>query len=401
MNWKFWNKAAPKQEEKVAIPPQFWNAYTPAQRLILADVMGANDFYTKLWVVNAAIHRTAIMAAKIPFTLQKKSGEKVTDHVVLDLYGSNPNPRMSGNSLTQLAITYLMLNGNNYEYIIGTPQKPIEVWPLMAHRVTPEEVKDGDIAKVQYKDESNPQKPETYRQEQIIQAMFVNPNSRIKGLGRLEAGKYLVNQSEMIAQYNSSILKKGGYPSMHFSTDQSLNEQQRKDIEKLLNQYTTGPQNAGAPLITGNGVKVVPLMLSPKDLDLLNNEKVTASMIATLLGVPVEILGAIGDTKTYNNMREAKEDFITNTVIPYLEIILTARARYHFPNGEYEFVIETNQIDVFKKGTTDLATQHWTTGNEKRIAQGYKPIDDPQMDEILYPSGSVTSEELTGSKDVL
>lgn len=370
-----------------------YNSFTPIQREMLADLLKSRDIYTKIWVANTCIRKIADAAGLIwsSVSLQDSKGEIREDNPVYKLF-KYPFPTMSGVELMEFSITQYILNGNCYEYVTGTQKKPLEVWPLFARNITPiggDPLKGEPVIKV-YRDDTQ---KKDYSPDSVIHAKTVNPESLICGISLLSAGETKLEQLDNIENFNNKIFKNGAFPSINFSTEQDLIESQRNDLKKSIQEQYAGVSNAGKVMLTWGGVKAIPMAFSPSDMQVLNNENMTAGAIASLLGVPPELLGNISTSKTYSNYREAKSDFINSTVIPHSNRIIEKRNHFFFPSGDFKFVLNENRIDYLKPSSAELNESWWLTPNQKRQLQGYQPIGDPAMDLIYIPSGYQTIEQ--------
>lgn len=175
-----------------------------------------------------------------------------------------------------------------------------------------------------------------------------------------------------------------------------LNQLQAKQLDQALKAKMA--ENRGGIAITGQPLEWINFGLSPADLQVLDQIQATSKMLCQAYGVPSGLLG-IGEA-TYENQKEWKKSLYQNAIIPELNKIRDELNRWLVPTyGENLYLdfdysaIPELQEDI-EKQTNSLAVAWWKTGNEKRIAQGYAPLNDPLMDEPLLDAGKMPISDL-------
>jgi phage portal protein BeeE len=144
--------------------------------------------------------------------------------------------------------------------------------------------------------------------------------------------------------------------------------------------------------------------LSPVDLQLLESEKITLRELCNVYGVNSALFND-PDNKTYNNMKEAKKEMLTQVVLPELVLIRDAFNRFFEGEIGQGFYIDFD-ITVFPELQEDmkelsaiLSQSWWITPNEKRQAMRYDTIQEDTMNEIYIPAGYLPVAELTMLQD--
>jgi len=179
--------------------------------------------------------------------------------------------------------------------------------------------------------------------------------------------------------------------------------------EDFYNQYGTKTQgsivqNAGKILIAGAKLGWVNMGLSPIDLQLLESEKVTLRELCNVYGVNSALFND-PDNKTYNNMKEAKKEMLTQVVLPELVALRDAFNRFfatEIGNGYYidfDLTVFPELQEDMKELSAILSQSWWITPNEKRAAMRYDTSLDPVMDEVFIPAGYLPIDELTMLQD--
>jgi HK97 family phage portal protein len=179
--------------------------------------------------------------------------------------------------------------------------------------------------------------------------------------------------------------------------------------EDFYNQYGTKTQggivqNAGRILNAGAELGWLNMGLSPIDLQLLESEKITLRELCNVYGVNSALFND-PDNKTYNNMKEAKKEMLTQVVLPELVAIRDALNRF-FANEmgrdtyiDFDLTVFPELQEDMKELSSILSQSWWITPNEKRVAMRYETIPDEVMNEIFIPAGYLPIDELTMLQD--
>lgn len=192
----------------------------------------------------------------------------------------------------------------------------------------------------------------------------------------------------------------GGIPAFHVA----LSDEYVDPDEAMLNRYYSkwfsrfqGPENAGKPLITGPGVEVKALSISPVDMDYVATENQFRDMILSALGVPKGVVGLEppSDTSAYAPQRA----FLRFAVQPWLGMLsqrITHGLIRRTPNCDRgvcywddRVLDDPEQVSRERQGMFDRGM---LTPNEGRTAEGYEPFphggDDPVLNQQIVPWGT-------------
>jgi len=127
-------------------------------------------------------------------------------------------------------------------------------------------------------------------------------------------------------------------PSM-FILDPDLSEEEQEILVEQLREQYSGTKNSFKPVI-GAGIKDVKMLsISPKDMEHIQQRKMTTDKVCSAIGVPKIILGYTEDVNL-NNGETTKIEFIEWTVIPrqgFLQYILNEILQDFF---DLKYIIE-------------------------------------------------------------
>jgi HK97 family phage portal protein len=248
----------------------------------------------------------------------------------------------------------------------------------------------------------------------VIHLKYFNPyfdtnGQQLYGLSPLQAAYRTVQRSNDAKDTSVGMLQNQG-PKGILYADEANDfgpEQAGKLKEDFYNQYGTKgkiTQNAGNILIAGAKLGWVNMGMSPVDLQLLESEKITLRELCNVYGVNSALFND-PDNKTYNNIKEAKKEMLTQVVLPELVAIRDALNRFFAVEIGQGYYIDFD-ITVFPELQEDmkelsaiLSQSWWITPNEKRAAMRYDTSMDTTMDEIYIPAGYLPIAELTMLQD--
>ena len=246
--------------------------------------------------------------------------------------------------------------------------------------------------------------------EDVIHLKYFNPifntnAQQLYGLSPLQAAYRTIQRSNDAKDTSVGMLQNQG-PKGILYADESNDfgpEQAGKLKEDFYNQYGTRgriAKNAGNILIAGAKLGWVNMGMSPVDLQILESEKITLRELCNVYGVNSALFND-PDNKTYNNMKEAKKEMLTQVVLPELVLLRDALNRFFANEMGKDYYIDFD-ITVFPELQEDmkelsaiLSQSWWISPNEKRAAMRYDVVHDQTMDEIYIPAGYLPIAEIT------
>ena len=355
------------------------------------------SIYTKLWVAARCISMISENVATLPFEVKNKAGEKVDNEKKFEKFVKKPNPADTGIEVIDQFISYYLLTGAGYIYknfgVFST-----DYYTLQSQNVTP--IGNNEIIEAitgyDYKENGRQQ---TYSIDDIISIKSFNPNSRILGLPRLTAAAKEAEYLGLTDNYKNNLYKNQASPSGIMETDHVLSEDEYNRLNKQIQETYAGVQNAGKVGLLENGLKWKGMSFNPTDLDLIKSELYTESAIATLYGVPIELLGHLAEKKNRANYKEARSAFYVETVIPLANKIVGMLNREFYGDSDLHITINKTEIPELRPTTEDLKGQYWTSPNYKRSVQGIEVKEDELMDKIYLDSNKIAIEDLNEIED--
>lgn len=152
---------------------------------------------------------------------------------------------------------------------------------------------------------------------------MVDPNNPAMGMSALLACLRQVVTDNEASNYCATLMTNMGIPGVIVSPKDSNaiepTQEQRKGMRERWQSFTR--DRRGQMLDLPGAFDIQKVAMSPTDMKAIEAKVHTMTEILGALGVDPMILGLPSDSKTYNNMAEAREAFIEDTILSLLSVI--------------------------------------------------------------------------------
>ncbi|KJV63534.1 MULTISPECIES: phage portal protein [Ehrlichia] len=353
----------------------------------------AENGYIKNVIAFRSIHMIASAAASVPILLnkiEKNNIFQIKTHALLKLI-SRPNNTTSKSEFIEGILTYKLIGGNAYILMIENH----DMLPRELHLLRPDRVeiipgKDNRPYSYRYSINNcnyNYKINKLTNCSQILHIKNFHPLNDYYGLSPIEAASYSIDQHNQAGSWNQAMLQNGARPSGALivnakgnNNNGSLTQEQYTRLKSQVDEFYSGPRNAGRPILLEGGLDWKEMSLSPKDMDFIESKHSSARDIALAFGVPPQLLGIPGDN-TYNNLMEARLSLWEQTILPHLDNIISHFNNWLAPKFGNNIFLSYNKDSI--SVLTEKRKQLWQyvenatfmTINEKRAAFGLPPIE--------------------------
>lgn len=357
--------------------------WTPRDYQQLAD-----EGYQKNVIVYRCVNLITRGISSIPWLLYQDDDE-VESHPILDLL-NRPSPRQAGSTFIESIIGHLLLSGNAYiQAVFNGLNQPCELYPLRPDRMKVIPHETGDVRGYEYTVDGirtyfdcDPEKGPV----PVLQLKNFHPLNDWYGMSPIEAAARSIDQHNVVAEHNLSLLQNGGRPSgaLMFRPAQhhsSLTDTQRQSLREDIRNIYEGSTNAGKVLVLEGDFDWKEMGLSPKDLDFIEGKNLSAREIAQSFGVPPILVGIPGDA-TFANYKEARYHLWEDTIIPLFESVVAELNMWicSFFGSGFRISYDLDSIPALALRReaiwSKISEANFLTINEKRQAVGYSPIPD-------------------------
>lgn len=356
--------------------PQFNNYVSPLSQLygqtMMTSAAGERiDEWTALGVssVLGSVSLLADTIASMPLRCYEtgKDGKRVFREVPKIL--RDPDPESTPYELIHQIVASMALHGNAYIHkdrdrsgnIIGlVPLHPYQMQVLPT----------GDMVGRRYLHLGN-----DIPSEDILHLRWFTPPQSLVGISPLNQTRNLVGLSIAMDRHLAQFYGEGGTPSSVLETDQKLNLEQARVIQATWEQTNKRHRK---PAVLSDGLKWRPITTSAADMQMIESREQLIRDIARIYRIPAHLIGATGDSQTYQNVEQASLNFLTHTIMPWLRRIEISLSRLLDDGTDVTFDTsvllrtdaltraQVNQINV------EMGAR---TPNEVRQIEGLEPFD--------------------------
>lgn len=136
-------------------------------------------------------------------------------------------------------------------------------------------------------------------------------------------------------EFGSRFFASGGRPSGVLTTEMVLKKDQREQLRESYKNllHSRGIDDMGDIHVLEGGVKYQAISTPANDSQFLETRKYAVHEIGRIFGVPPHMLGEL-DRATYANAEQNNQEFLTYTLMPYLNLIEEAINTYLIPENE-------------------------------------------------------------------
>jgi HK97 family phage portal protein len=191
--------------------------------------------------------------------------------------------------------------------------------------------------------------------------------------------------------YQAENVRNGITPRAAFTTDQRLGENVIPRLREELSKLYAGSENAGKAMILDQGLKPERLGVTPVDMDLISQRKLSREEVCAAYDVAPTLLGLErGTYASVGEYRKALFDAIATKLV-LIEDALNVQLVDPEPSWDGLFLeFDTNELlrpDPEARARMHMLTQQasTTTINERRRYENLPALDDPVADTVFMP----------------
>lgn len=220
---------------------------------------------------------------------------------------------------------------------------------------------------------------------------------QLRGMSPLQAGqKYLqLDDSSVKAWLNSTVNEgaKGLISPNHADPKLWLNPKQVDDLQNSIEDKIHGADNKNKVVASAMPLQYTAIGLSPQALAIIDGLKYSNVKLCDLWGVPSVLFDP---NPTYQNMKEAKERFVSEVILPYLSKEEDALNRWLVEpfkkrDGQnYVLDYDTSVYDELKISLEERqALAEILTTNEMRVMEGWDEVEGDAANQVFVAAGKV------------
>lgn len=263
---------------------------------------------------------------------------------------------------------------------------PIELWALDPSKV--KQIKSETDFMLGYVYQSG-----TYRMpfnvDELVPIYRPHPFNQYAGVSTIEMARLEAEADLNAQEYNKSFFTRGAKPSGILTTEEEMSEAVWERVKKQWAENNESKDSWRKTMVLEQGLKYQQLSLNQKDMDFIEQRKLSRDDIMAIFKVPKTIL-AITDGVNYANAEAGEYVFAKYTKLTRLNLIYEKLNHFYlplFPNSQNKFLSFENPVpeDVEKIVNARMKEVHLIkTVNEAR-AEANLPGIGPDGDKLYTP----------------
>jgi len=343
------------------------------------------------YTYNVVVYRCvdSIIKAMKGIDIQIKQGDEIiTKSPALDIL-QIPNPNQKWASFLEEAFINRLILGEMFLVTADNAKAPQEIWnldPLEMQVQAGKNLPRGYIHTVHGSEVHWPVDQITGKSDVFFWKGH-NPLDKWRGLAPLHAASLATDTNNAGLRWNYSLLKKGARSSGIVKFKGTPNEQAVIRLRKWFKETIQGEYNAGELAILTGEAEFQEIGKSPKDMDYSKTVDSTTAFIAMGFGVPLPLV--LVTASTFNNYREAKEQFYVDTVLPTLTEFLEELGCWLLPKfglKDAKYVFDKDSIPAL-----EALRERRNDRNAKLVEKGIISPDEARIELGFEPRGGIAN----------
>jgi HK97 family phage portal protein len=322
---------------------------------------------------------------------------------------NNPNPTQGASDFWREWTILQLLAGDVGAEMVhpkGGGSKVLELWLRSPETIIikpgPLGLRYRDVA--EYKIDDGSGQPYNLTPDDFIFWRFANPLNAWRGISPLSAVRLGVTIDALAQAWTRLFFKNNARPDFALIAPSGITQSEKKAYEEALDQRT-GADQPHRPIVLESGITDIKVLsFPPKDLEWLEQRKMSRDEVGAIYGVPDEIMGYGKDT--YENFNAADRVLWTLTIVPlvsFRDSALTHKAkRLKLLKPNQRIATDLSEIDQLREDVTDKVKQLdmlARVGYPINILSPYLDLDLPPVDggDIGYLSSTVVPISMAGT----
>lgn len=268
---------------------------------------------TRASLETAAVYRCVSLISStlgmLPMRLLQRdeNGEftrEATGHPLWPILCDEPNFSQSAYTFKKLLTVRMLTHGDGYARIVRTGSRIAGLVPLDPGAVSPRQMSDGSIEyAVATKDGSV-----VLKQDEVLH-VFDTSIDGVSGVSILKLAADAVHLSSDTCNALGRIYRTGVSATGALTHPQKLSKETKERMRAQLEEKFSGPGRAGGWFILDEGMKAEPIVVSPRDGQMIETARHAVEDIARFFGVPRPLLG-LDDTSWGSGVEQLATLFV-------------------------------------------------------------------------------------------
>lgn len=307
---------------------------------------------------------------------------------------ADPNPETTSQELFGQMVFDLASHGDAFIELQGGERGPIStLWRLDPELVTVERVSDRS-RRYRVREADG-------RERLLVEGEVWHLRSLplcgdgLRGMSRVHTGREIIGAALAVADYSARFFANDATPPFvmhhpsHFKDDES-----RKNYLAAIKRWWTGARRH-APGILEYGIKIEKVGVNNEEAQFLETKKELNYSLAQFWRMPPHKVGML-ERATFSNIEQQSLEFVTDTLLPWLELIEQSIRKNLIVGGNSRFFFEFN-VGGLLRG--DLKSRYeayaigrnwgWLSVNDIKKRENENPVEGGDI--YLQPLNMVTA----------
>lgn len=319
--------------------------------------------------------------------------ERDASHPAAGLLAGDANPWTGSAELRTALQVDALLHGRAFALVI----RAADGRPLELHRLAPSAVavETDDFGEPSFRVSLKTGGQKVYGWPDIL--FLQTPGATLdRPINLTHLAREAIGLDLAMAEHQARLFSAGARPSGILESPKTMSDGALKRLRASFDAQHMGAANSGKTLILEDGMAWKPVQFSSTDLQFLELRRFAVAEIARTYRVPGTLIGDL-ERATWRNVEELSRQFLTFTLLPWLDVWQAALSRVLFTPEERPSTFIEFATDDLLRG--DIAARFdalqkavgspWMTPDEARALENRPPITGG--DELVRQAGQTSA----------
>ncbi len=370
---------------------------------LASGVFVSQETAMRISTVFACVRILAESVASLPVYMYERDGAQrklAYDHPAYQKVAVAPNPIMSVFTFYEALMMNIVTNGNGYAEIEWANNGQVfALWPRLASKTTPKIVE----GKLWYETRDTPTgETRMIPAEDMIHVPALAMNGLV-GMSPIQQARQALGLALATERHGASYFGNASRPSGILSTPRQLTEKARAANRDSWERLYSGA-NSSRTAILDEDLKFTPIYINHSDAQFLETRNYQKLEIIQIYRVPPHMVGIMDKGTAKANIEQQSQDFISNTLRPYVVRIEQAFQAKLLPSvgrSANKYFMEFS-LDAILRADFLTRWQGYATGrqwgilsiNDCRYKEGLNPLAPKIGDQYMVPLNMIPADKM-------
>lgn len=334
----------------------------------------SNDKALTLTAVWCAIRLLSESVSALPINVftKKENGDKLIDSKspIYNLLKFKPNFYQNKVTFFEYIMLSILIEGNSYVQIIRNNNgTPVQLLPLNPDDVTVV-VNNNELF---YQINNSP----ILDSSDVLHFKTLTDDG-ITGISPIDQCSNALKWSESLEKFGLTFFENGAKPSSILQTDRALSDSALERLKTSFNTNYGKLKSSNSTIVLEEGLTFKPISISPDQAQFLASRQFSIEEVARIFNVAPHLLKDLSKS-SFNNIEMQSQEFLTYTLMPYINRIETELNVKLFRTNELGKTFVEFNVNGLLRGDVKSRNESYRTA----IQNGYMSINEVRQKENL------------------